>query len=309
MPGFRAHHIFGDQVVGKLPAGYASTCIKRHRCVYNLGLQGPDLFFYAVPSHLVHKENIGATMHHEKTTAFVKALIRAQKMLRNPEYRAIAEAYICGFIGHYTLDTNAHPYIHYRSKKTEAESKTHVFGSHLQLETDLDAVIMKHYQHKHIADFSCADAISLSKSERFAVAILLHFAIRKVYPQITLHIIEIFHAIWSTRHLFRIIVDPSGSKKAWLRKFDQRVFGYSYLSGIVASDHIRFRDPANLRHKLWKNPWDTQRISREDFFSVFERAQVDYLRRLNLFISRDIDGLCEDLGSLSYDTGLPATLQ
>ena len=304
MPGFRAHHFFGDQIINNLPAGYAANCIKKHRTVYNLGLQGPDLFFYAVPSHIVHSENIGAIMHHQNTNAFIRALIKAQKKLRNPEYRAIAEAYLCGFIGHYTLDTTAHPYVHYRSKKTEVESATHVFGSHLQLETDLDAVIMKHYEHRHIADFSCADAIRLTKPERFAVAILLHTAIRKVYPDISIHIVEIFHAIWSTRQLFRIIMDPSGSKKAWFRKFDQKVFGYSYLSGIIASDRIRFRDPANLRRELWKNPWDTQRISRENFFEIFERGQEDYLRRLKLLISGDISGLSHDLGSLSYDTGL-----
>ena len=304
MPGFRAHHFFGNEILERLPRSRAMTNIKKHPTVFNLGLQGPDLFFYAVPSHLIHKENTGAILHHDKTGEFFKALIKSKNRLKNSLYREIAEAYICGFMGHYTLDTTAHPYVHYRTKKTSGGSATHIFGSHLQLETDLDAMVLKHYTHKSISAFSCSDAITLSEAERFAVAILLHTSIKSVYPETTLHLLEIFHAIWSTRRLFSILPDPLGAKKRAFRRFDQTVFGHAYLSGIFASDTVLFHDPANLRHRLWKNPWDTRRISNEDFYALFERGQEDYVRRLKLYIAGKMNELYEDLGNLSYDKGL-----
>ena len=48
MPAMYAHQRFGDLVYGELPAEIQRR-IDPHRDLYNIGLQGPDIFFYADP--------------------------------------------------------------------------------------------------------------------------------------------------------------------------------------------------------------------------------------------------------------------
>lgn len=50
MPGFVTHHIFGINAFHGLPKGNAKDIIRKHNKAYSLGLQGPDLFFYFLPT-------------------------------------------------------------------------------------------------------------------------------------------------------------------------------------------------------------------------------------------------------------------
>ena len=70
MPGFRTHYIFGQEAAKEFKDSRLLSCLSKYPHSYNLGLQGPDVFFYGLPSHLFHGKNIGITMHGERTLAF-----------------------------------------------------------------------------------------------------------------------------------------------------------------------------------------------------------------------------------------------
>ena len=115
MPGFRAHYFFGDEsekAFEKTP-----EFILKHRNVYNLGQQGPDIFFYSPQAHLFYPKNIGFVMHSMRVMSFFQNLFLSREGFLNKEDLEIVDAYICGFMGHYSLDTVAHPYIHDRAEK------------------------------------------------------------------------------------------------------------------------------------------------------------------------------------------------
>ncbi len=306
MPGFRTHYLLGNETLLKLGHSEIARTINANRNVFNVGLQGPDIFFYAVPSHFFHRENIGTIIHKNNVLEFFNNLIEARdSMLTNPS-KKIADAYICGFIGHYTMDVTAHPYIHYRTKKLKVKDNKHIFGSHLQLETDIDTLVLRHYTHKRVRDFSCSDTIRLTKSETFIISSLLKRAISATFPSVKISRTEITHALWSTKYLFYLLRDVSGIKKHLLRRFDQKVVGHAFLSGMVAMENgTIYHDPCNLKKRFWCNPWDNHQISHENFFDLFERAEKTYIKRLNLYNSKDFMHLFEDLSDCSYDSGLP----
>ena len=49
MPGFTTHYILGMKAYNDLPNFQLKYIIAKHRWLYQLGLQGPDMFFYNIP--------------------------------------------------------------------------------------------------------------------------------------------------------------------------------------------------------------------------------------------------------------------
>ena len=111
-----------------------------NRAAYGLGLQEPDIFFYYLPSYVLEGHNIGALAHVRETSAFFQGLIESRNQFSSRTDLNIAEAYLIGFLGHYTLDTICHPYIyamtHYKDKKEKTYfSKTCLSGNRYRYRT------------------------------------------------------------------------------------------------------------------------------------------------------------------------------
>ena len=64
MPGFTTHYILGMKAYNDMPSGQLKFIIAKYRWLYQLGLQGPDMFFYNIPI-LRHRDyrNVGSYMH------------------------------------------------------------------------------------------------------------------------------------------------------------------------------------------------------------------------------------------------------
>ena len=77
MPGFRAHYFFGDESEKAMET--TPEFILNHRNVYNLGQQGPDIFFYSPQAHLFYKKNIGFVMHADRVMSFFQNLFLSNR--------------------------------------------------------------------------------------------------------------------------------------------------------------------------------------------------------------------------------------
>ena len=324
MPGFRSHYFFGDESQKALEE--VPDFIKDHRNVYNLGQQGPDIFFYSPQAHMFYKENVGFKMHKEDVMSFFQNLFLSREGFSKKEDFEICDAYICGFMGHYSLDTVAHPYIHDRAEKMKYRHNfTKSFGIHVVLETDIDNHNVRHFLHCEPSRFKNYDTIKVSKYEKEVVATLLENTIALTYPDDAVKKKHIKSAISFTRTLFRWMVDKHGIKKKIVAKIDQIFFHHDFLNSIVSNDHIEKNpDPCNLEHREYKNPWDESIKITKDFYEMMEEAKENYLLRLSLYekmiVSYQMDApleeeyykyqneLLEHLGDLSYDSGLPLPL-
>ncbi len=316
MPGFTTHYLFGADACRQLDNASLCSIIRQNHGAYALGLQGPDLFFYYLPSYLLHRHNIGSLAHSEKTGAFFTHLLESRGLFPGKEAElAIADAYIMGFLGHYTLDCAIHPYVYaftgYSPK--QPPKNTSYFGQHAYFETEIDNTLLLRKKHLRPSEFRQAATIRLTCRERTVITRMLVYAYRNTYPGVLATEILFGNApqwmIYGTR-LFR---DPSGRKKVIARLLERLILGRAFLSPLLPSDRLRFIiDPLNHRHRTWRHPW-TGRISRASFDELYRTAGRRYLSRLRAYGRLMQQQFPEDLrrsfldeyGNLSFLSGLP----
>lgn len=131
MPSTYAHRRFGTDVAERLPAS-ARVLVNRHRELYDIGLHGPDIFFYyhALQSNPVVR--MGFDMHERPGEEF---FAKARQRIPKADDPEAALAYILGFICHFALDSTCHPYIEQYTRETGV--------GHYEIETELETMLLQ----------------------------------------------------------------------------------------------------------------------------------------------------------------------
>ena len=126
MPSTYAHYRFGKLLLPTLPAD-VRQCIQRFRRMYDLGLHGPDFFFYYNPLMKTAVGSLGNHYHMQTGQAFFPGACAAAKS-------EAAQAYLYGLLAHYCLDSLCHPYVQKIVDIGEC--------SHVALESEFDRFLM-----------------------------------------------------------------------------------------------------------------------------------------------------------------------
>ena len=131
MPVFYAHHRFGQQVYNELP-GELQGIIYEYYPQFQIGLQGPDIFFF----YKSHSDNripkYGHHLHEISAYAFFQNALKVirEKGRNTPEY-----AYLMGYICHFILDSECHPYVN--------NCVTRLNVPHLEIEQEFEKKLMR----------------------------------------------------------------------------------------------------------------------------------------------------------------------
>lgn len=126
MPASYAHYRFGKLLLPHLP-GDIRQCIQRFRRMYDLGLQGPDFFFYYNIFLKTSTGQLGSTFHHQTGQEFFPVACKAATS-------DAAKAYLYGLLGHYCLDSTCHPFINRLEATGEAR--------HVPLESEFERFLL-----------------------------------------------------------------------------------------------------------------------------------------------------------------------
>ncbi len=316
MPGFTTHYLFGTDAFHELKCAPLKRNLYYNRAAYALGLQGPDLFFYYLPSYaFLWGHNLGALAHAQRTGEFYQNLLESRYLFTSLADQRIAEAYLIGFLGHYTLDTVCHPFIysrtHYRGKMKK------YFARHAYLETEIDTDLLALKQNRKPSEFHQNHTIALSFQQRIVIARMLHFAYTRTYPEFRSRFITMLLGIFSLRLGLCMLRDKTGQKKVLARLAEKYTLGFAHFSPLIASDTLHFcADPFNMKHKKWSNPWDPSLKSDESFFDLYEKALVLYQKRIRMLYrylrTPENSHLAEvrlrefqkEYGNLSFSSGL-----
>ncbi|MCI8895635.1 MAG: zinc dependent phospholipase C family protein [Lachnospiraceae bacterium] len=315
MPGFTTHYLFGVNAYKDLK----NTPLKKNICgnhaAYSLGLQGPDLFFYYLPSYALHENNIGSTAHITETGVFLEYLLKSVNLFPDKKEAAIARAYVMGFIGHYLLDCSCHPYIYWRTHYQGPEDSYH--GRHMNLEVDIDTELLDFYKKKLPSGFRQRSTILLTRREVRVIATILYYVYSMTYPDLKITYTAMRLAIRSLQVGTKLLYDPHGKKKVLIRKLEAMTLGYPLLSPMIASDSLRFHtDPLNLLHRTWRNPWEPSLHSGASVLELIDGAQEEYQALLpqiyQLFLTdkhsdaerQRMARILRKLGSRNYHSGL-----
>lgn len=237
MPATYAHRRFGAEIYERLPENLKGI-VSREREVFDIGLHGPDIFFY----YKVLKKNPvnahGNEMHDEKAGAFFGP---AREAYLSSENREASLSYLLGFLCHYALDSACHPYI---------ENKIRVSGiTHAEIESEFERFLLEKdgkdplsavtYDHVHATDENAAK-------------------IAPFFPMFTAE--QIRETLRSMCYYCEWLRTPYQPKRGFVR-FVLRLSGhYGELKGQVMA----------------KKPIEGCRDSSERLFKLYKKAQEHY---------------------------------
>lgn len=312
MPGFITHLMLREEIASNYHNSKWTFLVNKHPAVYNLGLEGPDIFFYHVQAYLGHDRNIGNLMHDENVNLMFDSLFAVRDLFEEP-FQDICDAYIMGFMGHYTLDCTCHPYVYYKSTHFENLKVSHKydFGRHTSLETDIDQLMLKHFYGLKPSQYDYAKRINITKEEGQVLSLLLSQALALTFPNASVSSKMCYKAPKSMIFLNKLMRDPSGGKKNLVFSIEKKLLGYPFISAMIPSDTLfAYEDSCNESHDIWYNPWDKETPHNDSIFDLLHKAGEIYKNRLDMYITginsyEEKTDLLDNLGNNSYCNGLP----
>lgn len=130
MPSTYAHYRFGANLLPTMPGDVRRT-IQRFRRLYDVGLHGPDIFYYnLLPIHSVARF-LGARYHEQSGREFFQRACRAVRLERSEA----VQAYLYGLLSHYCLDALCHPFV-----QEQADAGV---ASHFQIEAEFERFLLE----------------------------------------------------------------------------------------------------------------------------------------------------------------------
>lgn len=152
MPSHYAHYRFGARAVSVLPPEIRRL-IRQFRPLYDMGLHGPDIFFY---HNILFRDNIvalGSRFHGQTGEEFFTRICKHLRL----EPNEAALAYLYGVLTHYCLDSVLHPFVY------EAIEDGKI--GHVELETEFDRYLLQLDGHRQPNTFDCSPHIRLTQGE------------------------------------------------------------------------------------------------------------------------------------------------
>ena len=154
MPASYAHYRFGKQLLPVLPSDVRQT-IQRFRRMYDMGLQGPDFFFYYNIFMKTSTGQLGTIFHHQSGKEFFPEACKAATS-------DAARAYLYGLLGHYCLDSTCHPFVNRLATIGEAE--------HVPLESEFERFLLVRDKEASPQTFDMSRFLKLTRGECMTVS-------------------------------------------------------------------------------------------------------------------------------------------
>ncbi len=308
-----------------MPDGRLKKAVLDKRGVYQLGLQGPDIFFYNLPMlRFSDCRNVGSVMHDHRVNRFFQCYLAAMDGLAvsDPDESECAEAYLAGYISHYIADSIIHPYIYGRiNYNPEIDEKLYM-GVHGQLESDIDAILLMKFEHLKPSEFSRADTVEFDGKDLGFLSEFLAECINKTFysdlPGKGYHITaaDVSRSVRSVRIENRLLADRKGIKKSIVSKLERIYPGYPIVSGMFTTDTIVNSETKalNLDHEQWVDPWDTSIRSSASLPDLYKETvkKTDEVMTLTAELfetglplaDEDKIVLLDELGNRSFHSGL-----
>lgn len=322
MPGFTTHYILGMKAYNDLPSNPLKHIISKYRWLYQLGLQGPDMFFYNIPI-LRHRDyrNVGSYMHEHHVSLFFQVYLKELIQIPSKQQREQAMAYFCGYVCHYIGDYICHPYVYGRIQYNTDNPSAQHHGLHAEVENDIDALLLRKYKKKKPSEFNQAATICLNGQEIQFLSRLLSDCINQAYYPISyknnfqVSPRMVHRSVLAIRFGCRTLADPSGKKRDSIQFFENLFLSSPVASRKLVTDQVANpRWSLNLDHEIWCNPWDKKLASTQSFPELFRRClakcrTVYYLTNKAItqgmpVTEESFAPLIHELGNYSYHSGL-----
>ncbi|MDE6470741.1 MAG: zinc dependent phospholipase C family protein [Eubacterium sp.] len=303
MPSFSTHYIFAKELIPYLQST-ADFQINEEAVLF--GTQGPDIFFF----HRVFPWMIGKTLrtcgsklHRAEPSLLFENMREYCRISAEPD---IAKSYVYGFLLHYALDRNCHPYVYsYQNKIISKNRLTNPHTAHNRIEFSMDTYLLhKRLNIKEPLKFNTADTVGSSTAVISEIGKLLEYTIpRTINEKVTSKQAET--ALRDLKVIQKICFDPIGYKRILLTPIEiiaSPVSGnFKFTAMMRPKDLEKAKKYGNICNDEWKSPYSNE-IRTESFEALFELSKKDAVQMLTKFI-KGID--CKEITeNKSFLTGV-----
>lgn len=193
MPTVYAHYRFGVALLPTIPADARRT-IQRFRSLYDVGLHGPDIFYYHTNVINTKTSFLGIKFHEQTGREFFQRVCRMARL----EKSEASQAYLYGLLCHYVLDSVCHSFLGEQTLE----------ASHAEVETEFDRFLLEldGKVPPHCQDFS--PHLRLTPGECETVA--------KFYPPAGSA--EVRNALRSMAATVKFLASPEGHRRTLMEK-------------------------------------------------------------------------------------------
>lgn len=210
MPALYAHNRFGKEVFERLD-GELKEVIKNHYNQFRVGLQGPDIFFFYKPWKKNKVSELGYRMHDESAYTFFE---RGAELVKKQGKHSREYAYLLGFLCHFILDSECHPYVNSMEKQIEV--------SHLKIESEYEKMLLRKDKRNPfsypIAKYIATDAATV-------------YAIHKVFEQVQEK--EIKEALQTYRYIKKLLTTPRKAQQKSVKAILKTAGLYKTYAGLL----------------------------------------------------------------------------
>jgi len=287
--------------------------IDSHRNLFNLGTQGPDIFFYhnAWPwAKGKSLSGIGSRLHHEKVKAFFDHAFEALERKKD-EGKEKMLAYMYGYLCHYSLDTHTHPYIFYKTGFVinEKDDKKKYDAYHRKFEAEIDVLMTEELLKKRTHEILSHKLIEINDEDAVLLARMYKYILKYLFD---LDIAEddIKKAPRDMADITKALRDVTGIKKVIIGFIEKIAYKHPLISNMIYPLNIdKKMDHLNTAHSSWYYPWSMDSAQNSSFLELFHKA-VEKAKNMciavNQYFNENLDKneVLEIIGNRSFDSGL-----
>ena len=314
MPATITHAYFSEDIYDVLPS-HIKSLVNPNR-IRMFGQSTDPLMFYNLFS-LKKGKNIRELdhfFHGNRTRKYFITLVKYIKK-HNLEYDVDTMSFLVGFICHYVLDSNVHPYVFYKTGKfNKNDPETYKYNNiHTFMETFIDNYLVRKRENINPYKFNIG---------KFC------FDTRKFSNELIRTIDYSFIHTYNVSNMGKIYYKAVKQMKFSLVVFRKDRFGirkfiYKLVDTFTPRSMFRFEAISyhypltdrhnflNSTHEVWSNPIDYKITSRESFLDLYLKS-IKEARSIIINTFKYIDG--EDINledvftNKSYVTGLDCDL-
>ena len=308
MPDFTTHVLFGEKLLSQMPEDARETVLRNPSAFY-WGAQGPDPLFYSPGSRGDRKlPLLGGLMHRQRTGRLLEELVLAAGEASGEEGDFL-RAYLLGFLSHYVLDREVHPYVYFLVERRKKALPENCWPSiHSRVECHIDDLLYPRMKNDQpVQRFRPGAFCPLDEPGAGRLAALYRRLLEKVYGQ-TPDPGDLAKAFQACLRYNRFFYGPFRGITAWLARFADRKarcpgLYSSHVKGLLGGDD---NDVLNLHQRPWRVLTDPAApSSTASVPQLLDQAAQEWLKLLPLVLSPQGASAGLSRLSLSFDWGNP----
>lgn len=276
MPAFSSHYFFASDMMALFSDKLAPYGLDEEAVL--LGAQGPDVFFFhgILPAPLgKSRRKIGSVLHRTKPSHIFDAMIA---YIHQVKEKTVPLSYALGFLSHYALDTNCHPFV-YGVQAVIQKRYPHVqgFTIHNTIESSLDNLLI-HLRTGSVRpwEFDTFALTTFGEPLLLQIGKMLSAVISESIGE-TVSPREIAEAYRDMKIMQKVFHDGKGYGMQSVEFFENLLtpvrMGFRISCMMRPHNLEQSLKYGNLKRRIWRNPHCMEEKRTESYTELFEKSK------------------------------------